>query len=242
MFEFATSLMTGHSTNSPQLSIVVPVRNERSLLPQLLRQIPRKKEFELIVVDGQSTDGSQEYLSRQKQLRLVSSKQGRAVQQNRGAKDAKGSYLLFLHVDSQLSTQAWEALYNAMRKDVAAACFRLAFDASHPLLKIAAYGSRWSHLLFRGGDQGLLIRKELFHQLKGFDERYMVCEDLELIRKLQQKTGLQILPATLTTSARRFLKQGVTRTLFHFRVIHFLHWCHFKPKHLRSYYQRWIGH
>ena len=241
MFEFVTSLMTGHSTNSPQLSIVVPVRNERRLLPQLLRQIPCKKEFELIVVDGQSTDGSQEYLNSQKQVRLISSKPGRAVQQNRGAQDAKGSYLLFLHVDSQLPIQAWDALSLTMRQGVAAACFRLAFDASHPLLKIAAYGSRWSHLLFRGGDQGLLVRKELFHQLKGFDERYTVCEDLELIRKLQRNSGLQILPATLTTSARRFLKQGVTRTLFHFRIVHFLHWCHVKPKYLSSYYQRWVG-
>ena len=233
--------MTGHSTNSPQLSIIVPVRNERSLLPQLLRQIPRQKDIELIVVDGQSTDGSQEYLNSQKQLRLVCSKPGRAVQQNRGAREAKGSYLLFLHVDSQLTTQAWQALSTAMRQGVAAACFRLAFDASHPLLKIAAYGSRWPHLLFRGGDQGLLVRKELFYQLDGFDERYTVCEDLELIRKLQQNSGLQILPATVTTAARRFLKQGVTRTLFHFRVVHFLHWCHVKPKHLTSYYQRWIS-
>ena len=233
--------MTGHSTNSPQLSIIVPVRNERSLLPQLLRQIPRQKDIELIVVDGQSTDGSQEYLNSQKQLRLVCSKPGRAVQQNRGAREAKGSYLLFLHVDSQLTTQAWQALSTAMHQGVAAACFRLAFDASHPLLKIAAYGSRWPHLLFRGGDQGLLVRKELFYQLDGFDERYTVCEDLELIRKLQQNSGLQILPATVTTAARRFLKQGVTRTLFHFRVVHFLHWCHVKPKHLTSYYQRWIS-
>lgn len=242
MCEFATSPMTGHSTNSPQLSIVVPVRNERTLLPQFLQQIPSKKETELIIVDGQSTDGSWEYLNAQKQLRVISSSIGRATQQNRGAQEANGSYLLFLHVDSQLSSKAWEALYKAIHQGVTAACFRLAFDASHPLLKLAAYGSRWPHILFRGGDQGLLVRQELFHQLNGFDERYTVCEDLELIRKLQQNSELQVLPAKLTTSARRFLKHGVVQTLFHFRVIHFLHLCGVKPKYLSSYYQRWVGH
>ena len=120
------------------------------------------------------------------------------------------------------------------------ACFRLQFDVSHPLLNLAAYGSRWRSLLFRGGDQGLLITKNTFMDLGRYDPRFSVCEDLDIFERIQRKYRWKQLSQSITTSARRFQKNGVIYTLFHFRILHFLHYCYPSPDLLYRYYKRWI--
>ncbi|RPG70276.1 MAG: glycosyltransferase [Flavobacteriaceae bacterium TMED120] len=232
--------MTGRSTNSPQLSIVIPIYNEREVLPKLLAQLPNKEAWEVLVVDGQSTDGSWDWLQQQKKVTALQSPRGRALQQNRGAKAAQGTHLLFLHVDSVVSDTAWKQLEVALEAGVPLACFRLAFDHSHPLFRLAAYGSRWSHLLFRGGDQGLVVSSDLLAAVGGFDERYTVCEDLDLFGRLMKKEQLKVFSGSITTSSRRFLSQGIGATFFHFRVIHFLHYCGVGPRLLDRYYRYWL--
>ena len=99
--------MTGRSTNNLQLSIIVPVWNERPNLPRFLSQFDRCDWYELVVVDGGSTDGSQSYLEQQKEIRYYTSEKGRANQMNHGAAKARGPWLLFLHVDSKLPS-TWQ--------------------------------------------------------------------------------------------------------------------------------------
>ena len=232
--------MTGPSTNKPLISLIIPIWNEEAALPTFLAQFAHNENYELIFVDGGSTDKSITLLASYPWVRVISSLQGRAHQMNTAAAVARGHWLFFVHVDSQLSKYWWQAVEELFGSPFQAACFRLQFDASHPLLRLASYGSRWRSLLFRGGDQGLLITNNAFMDLGGYDPRFIVCEDLDIFQRIQRKYRWKQLSQPITTSARRFQKNGVIYTLFHFRILHLLHYCHPSPDLLYRYYQRWI--
>ena len=88
------------------ISIIIPILNEvdniEKSITHLLENIGVKSQYEIILVDGGSIDGTIEkilsFLS--KEINLFHSSKGRATQMNFGAKQAKGDILYFLHADS----------------------------------------------------------------------------------------------------------------------------------------------
>lgn len=232
--------MTGRLTNKPLLSIVVPIWNEINQLDRFCKQFDAAEHYELLFVDGGSTDGSLEFLQQQQGLRVFTSEKGRAKQMNYGAAQASAAWLFFLHVDSQLPDRWWMYMERLIAQQQGIGCFRLQFDHTHPLLRLASYGSRWSSLWFRGGDQGLVVRQSDFVRVGQFDPTYQVCEDLECYRRLLQFCELTVFPTAIGTSARRFIKKGVCYTFFHFRLLHVLHFMGISPRYLALYYQFWF--
>ena len=225
---------------TPKLSIIVPVLNEIDQLSGFVAHIQNQwqQPQELLVVDGGSTDGTCEWLQK-KSIKSFRSVRGRVQQMTFGAHNATTSLLYFVHVDSKLPKHFDCVLFEAYKRGVTAACFQLRFDSKNYLLKTAAAGSRWNHLLCRGGDQSLMVLKQRFDALGGYDSRYKVCEDINLIKKLY-KNGFFVLPEKIITSARRFQKNGILRLLFHFGVLHLLHWFDTRPEYLCRYYDRMI--
>jgi len=89
----------------PFFSIIIPCLNEEKVIPLLLSDIKKQvfKDYEVIVVDGDSTDKTQEIISRDSAVFLVVTKtRGVAFQRNLGAKRAKGRYLIFFDADSRI--------------------------------------------------------------------------------------------------------------------------------------------
>ena len=89
-------------------SVIIPTLNEELYIPDLLADFVRQKvkNFEVIVVDAQSEDKTQEVVrSFAKQIPLqviISPKKHVAFQRNLAAKKAKGKYLLFLDADARV--------------------------------------------------------------------------------------------------------------------------------------------
>ena len=65
-----------------------------------------------------------------------------------------------------------------------AGCFKMKFDSNHWWLKLASWFTQYRWRACRGGDQSQFITKNLFKSLGGFDERFTVYEDNDLINKL----------------------------------------------------------
>ena len=197
---------------SPYLSVVIPALNEEKNISTTIRNI-RDRDAEIIVVDGGSTDHTVERAS-QAGARVVKSPKGRAIQLNAGAAEAKGVILLFLHADTLLPkdyvAQIFEALMNAK---VVAGAFRFKTTLQHPLMKaiecMANLRSRFLHLPY--GDQGLFIKKALLGELGGFPE-VPIAEDLFMVRRINKRGRIGILPSYAVTSARRWQTLGLIRT------------------------------
>ncbi|MGE0488144.1 MAG: TIGR04283 family arsenosugar biosynthesis glycosyltransferase [Vulcanimicrobiota bacterium] len=198
-----------------RLSIVVPVLDESSTLEQLLEHLEGLAGVhEVIVVDGGSKDGTPELaLGR---ARLLASAPGRGQQMNAGAAEAAGDVLLFLHADTRLPPQASGAIQQALEDPtVVGGMFSKVAFTEHPLLTVSdqlvEWVQWWRPMLL--GDRAIFVRRQSFERVGGY-RRLEIMEDPDLGDRLAKVGRLTVLEARVTTSARRFLKAGVTRTLW----------------------------
>jgi len=172
-----------------KISIIIPVLNEAETIESLLFHLVDHASLdhisEIIVVDGGSTDGSQEIVANSgMKVKLITSEKGRARQMNVGAKSATGNILYFLHADSFPPHRYDQLIINEIHKGNQAGCFRLKFDSNHWWLRLASWLTQFSWRACRGGDQSQFITQSLFNDIGGFDERFTIYEDNVLINEL----------------------------------------------------------
>jgi rSAM/selenodomain-associated transferase 2 len=217
MWDLADSSTTAYcllpTAYSPRVSVVIPTYNEAATIACTLRRLAGQGADEVIVVDGESPDGTAA-LATAGCSRVVSSPRGRGVQQNRGAAVASGDVLLFLHADCWLEEGAVAALRRFVGRHprVPGGCFRMRVEAPGPAFRAidAAAHLRAGVLGLPYGDQGIFAPRRAFDRVGGFPETRLM-EDLLLARKLRRLGRLVLLPARIYVSPRRWRHQGVLR-------------------------------
>lgn len=198
---------------SPSISIIIPVLNEAQTLDDTLCGLPGDPDLEVILVDGGSTDDTPAAAARFPAVQVFSAPRGRGIQMNVGAWASSGDLLVFLHADTHLTAEHLQALRQAAADPTfAAGAFELALRPPVPALRCIAWGAnRRARLLgLPYGDQVLIIKRPLFFSLGGFAHRRP--EDLDLVLRLRGRTRLKILTPSVSSSGRRWLKQGYWQT------------------------------
>ena len=227
-----------------RLSIIIPVLNEAEIISELLDHLlnnsTKKNIADIIVVDGGSNDGTQNIVSKFEEVTLVNSEKGRAKQMNTGSALTTGDILYFLHADSFPPKHFDQLILNEVEKGNLAGCFKMKFDHKHWWLKLAGWLTKFSWKACRGGDQSQFITKELFKELKGFDESYSIYEDYDLINKLYSRHQFIVIQEWLITSARRYQTNGIWKLQFHFWAIYVKKFFGASPKNLHQYYLKYI--
>ncbi|MFA5516832.1 MAG: TIGR04283 family arsenosugar biosynthesis glycosyltransferase [Desulfuromonadales bacterium] len=216
------------SSRSPELSIIVPVLHEIAILPALFHTLAgqRRIDFELILSDGGSADGTWErarILARENSFpcRVIEAERGRGRQLNAGAAVARGDCLLFLHADSDFADplalcKGLAALRERVRQradERVAGRFALRFRGSSQQPSLAYYFYENKARLNRPGcihgDQGFFLTPAYFHELGGFDSRLPILEDDRLAAQVFKTGEWLLLPAEIFSSARRFESEGL---------------------------------
>lgn len=229
-------------TGTPPISIVVPILDEADqigrLLPELARRWPRA---EVLVVDGGSGDATAQVVARHREVRWLAAAAGRARQMNAGARASAGAALLFLHADTRLPEGALEAMVQALADPrVAGGRFDVRFDSARPIMRVVAWfmnaRSRLSGIAT--GDQAIFVRREVFEAMGGFPD-IPLMEDVEFSRRLKRRGRVACLRLRVTTSARKWEREGPIRTIVLMWALRLLYACGADPAWLhRCYYGR----
>ena len=119
------------------LSIVIPTLNEGAVIAGALAHLREiAPEAEIVVIDGGSADGTVELAA--PLARVLTGPPGRAGQMNRGAAEASGEWLLFLHADTRLPADFQAEIERAQAQGYEVGAFRLRIVGRHPLLPVLA--------------------------------------------------------------------------------------------------------
>lgn len=204
------------------ISVIVPAYNEEKALPQTLRHLlSQSGVYEVIVVDGGSTDRTRAIVEGDPRVSLLAAPKGRASQMNAGAGRAAGDILLFLHADTMLPEGALARL-NALEEDpaVQAGGFLHSFSGSDWRLRLISLLDNFrcvrSRIIY--GDQALFVRRDLFERLGGFPEQ-PILEDVAFCEKLLPTTRPVLLSPPVLTDSRKFLQMGVWRSFIRVLLI-----------------------
>jgi rSAM/selenodomain-associated transferase 2/rSAM/selenodomain-associated transferase 1 len=195
-----------------QYSIIIPTINEEDGIAPCIESVRRAiADVEIIVADGGSTDATRSIASRMG-ARVVESKRSRGIQCNAGARIARGNVLVFLHADTVLPGDAYfqlERYFLNPKSD--AAMFRMKFDHPNRWFRLYSWFTHFDSIFTSFGDQCIIVRRTIFEEAGGFPD-WVLFEDLEFIRRVRRlKKKIKKLPSYVTTSARRFVENGIVR-------------------------------
>jgi len=232
-----------------KISIIIPILNESktivSLLQYLIINSSSTNISEIIVVDGGSKDESFKLVSDFNLLNdkviLISSDRGRATQMNLGKQKATGTILYFLHADSFPPNGFDQLIINEVKKGNLAGCFKMKFNHHHWWLRLASWLTKFEWRACRGGDQSQYITKELFKEIGGFNEHYMIYEDNILINELYKRDQFKVIQKSIVTSARLYERKGIWTLQYHFFTIYLKRWMGASAEDIYNYYKKHIA-
>ena len=221
------------------ISIIIPVLNEEKILESSLDslQILRKNNCEIIVVDGGSSDRSSE-IALPRVDKFFVTRPGRARQMNFGAEHSKGEILVFLHADSQISSQAISHMLEKTRSlNYFWGWFRLTFDDSSPIFLLVSFCMMLRSKITRicTGDQTLFISSRLFNSVGGFPS-IPIMEDVAFSKILRVHAVPIELRIETVSSKRRWEQEGICRTIVFMWYLRLLYWLGVSPNRLATKY------
>jgi len=198
-----------------KLSIIMPVLDEAAEIEAALTALAplRARGVEVIVADGGSGDDTAA-IARPLADRVVMAARGRAEEMNAGATVAKGDVLLFLHADTRLPDGADRLVLEALaRSGRAWGRFDVRIDGGGVFALISAFMNARSRLTgIATGDQAMFASRAAFERAGGFPP-IALMEDVALSAKLKRAGRPLCLAARVTTSGRRWHRQGLLRTI-----------------------------
>lgn len=225
------------------ISVIIPTLNESSTIARTLTRTVALGFDDIIVSDGGSTDPTilmvQACCARVPAVRLVTAPTGRARQLNEGVKACRGEVMLFLHADTELPPTA-KAVIESTLKDprYVGGRFDVRFDQpSRWGAVISWFMNRRSRLTgIATGDQAIFVRRQIFERLGGFPD-IPLMEDIEFSRRLKRQGPTAALTDRVTTSFRRWEKNGPLRTILLMWTLRFLYWLGVSPTRLNHWYR-----
>jgi len=207
------------------LSIIIPTLNEEKFLPFLLKSIKGQdfKDYEIVVADAGSKDGTIEIA---KNYRVSVVPGGLPAKgRNEGAKIAKGNLFLFLDADVILP----DGFLTRVLKEFGERKLDVASFGLDPQSKKTSekflfnFFYNWPIVILERiishGSQAILVKREFFEKVKGFDERIKFAEDHNFVRRVRKIGKFGIIKSTkILSSLRRFEKDGWLLTYFRYII------------------------
>lgn len=207
------------------ISVILPIFNEQksAYFKPILNQFKDDPFFDLIVIDGGSTDGTLEILDSYALRTTILKDSSRATRINEGVRQAQHEIILLLHPRTLISDEGIGYLKNHAKK-IEWAGFTHQFDHPHWFLRYISWYSNNVRLKKKKIvylDHCVIFKK---HCLKGQTlPDIPIFEDTVLSNILNKHYTPERLPFIAKTSAIRFLHRGIFRQFLLNQFIKCLH-------------------
>jgi len=190
--------------SKPLVSAIIPTFNRADAVKRAVHSVLNQsfRDFECIVVDDGSTDGTDSVLAEfgNKINVLKTENRGVAAARNSGAEVAKGDFLAFLDSDDEWKKEKLSKQIPYMKESG----FRIS-QTDETWIRNGKFVNKSNRYIRPCGDiffkcldvcavtpSSVVIEKELFSDYGGFDETFPVCEDFDLWLRMSpnEKFGL----------------------------------------------------
>lgn len=207
---------------SLRVSFIIPARNEETSLSatlESLQNLDTECSYEIIVVDGNSTDQTPK-IARSFGVQLINSS-GKGISQGRnaGAAHAQGDWLAFIDADTCATAKYLESMLEFVEaQNLVAATSRYQFteprgvrprivEATQPMLAASTPPILYGFNTF--------VVKDVFTAAGGYPN--LPNEDIAFSEMVAKYGMTGVCPETLVrTSPRRLYQLGVSRTLWYY--------------------------
>ena len=206
------------------ISIVIPTYNEAGYIETLLESIQSQEfdDYEIIVCDGGSTDGTIEILEEYDVKIFEDDGDGPGAARNKGGEKASGDTILFLDADVKLvDEKVFSRVEEALEKEgvVAGTSSWIPFDGGFRGKFLLGLGSTMLKLVNMTGlgkvavGNFLFVEKKVFDAVDGFDAELPFNEDHEFMKKASRHGKTVTLDRQFYVSVRRVDEKGILGTL-----------------------------
>ena len=237
-----SQILNHHDFIPKNISVVIPALNEAENIAETLLSISHENNIQVIVADGGSQDNTVS-IAQSLGAKVINVLPPRSKQMNRGAAEANGDVLLFLHADTRLPKNFDRLVLRSLAQPgIAAGAFELRIDTPTPGLRLIERIANWRSRCLRTpyGDQGIFMLTRVFHAAGGFSD-FPIMEDFELIRRLRKKGKVITLSAPVFTSSRRWQNFGILKTTLINQLIIIAYYMGIPPDTIARLYRRKKG-
>ncbi len=195
-----------------KISIIIPTINEANNLPLLLSDLANiHQEGEIIIIDCGSEDRTVDIAHNYGAKVYKSKERNRGLQLHMGAKKSKGEWLIFLHADTRL-TNDWFTKVKTVLKGNKNFIYHFKFKINdkkiiYRFLEILV-NFRSQYFKQPYGDQGLIINRLIYFKNNGF-RKIPLMEDIDFLRRLNNKKDLKQLNLAIFTSSRKWERTNI---------------------------------
>jgi len=205
------------------LSIIIPTLNEEKNLAKLLPAITKGglDDLEIIIADAGSKDKTIEIA---RKFNCIITKGGLPARgRNCGAKIAKGEVLFFMDADLKFSPKSFvKKAYDYFKKnDLTIASFPILPIKNNIYLNPVTLSLAYNYpqiilkKFFPMGAMGIMVKREVFDKVGGFDEGITLAEDHYFVQQACKYGKFDIIKEVMIyMPTRRFEKDGYFRTAF----------------------------
>ena len=195
-----------------KISIIIPTINEADNLPLLLSDLSGfQKDEEIIIVDCGSGDKTIDIANIYGAKVYKSKERNRGLQLDMGAKSSNGNWLIFLHADTRL-THDWFRKINSVLNRNKNYIYYFKFKINHKkiIYRVLEILVNIRSKFFKQpyGDQGLIIHRTPYFKNNGFS-RIPLMEDVDFLRRLNNKKDLKQLNLPIFTSSRKWERTNI---------------------------------
>lgn len=236
---------------SKDFSIVIPTLNEEGYVHHLLGDLMTQthKNFEVVVVDGGSSDGTLQVLEKFESIKVVKAKRGVARQRNAGGRSSLGRHLIFLDADMRIQKHFLEELKREIeQKNLDMLTPKFSWPQAHAVVRMVYSACNMTFKLTKktapsGSGACLIVDREIFVKSGGFDESLSMFDDIEFVRRVGKQARYEVIEHEVFQSDRRFRKYGVYKTTLKYMlmaVFFAVGWFRFAEKVLKYEFGRHI--